>query len=211
MTQQHVNGGEPHQKGRGTKALLIIDVQRGIAERGGSPELFERITHAADSARAAEVPVIYVKVGFRDGYPELSPRSPMRSRIAGSSGFIEGRSSEIHPAVAPEPGDVIVTKRRVSAFVGSDLDVVLRAGGINSLVLAGISTSGAILSTVRAAADLDFELTVLSDGCAEGGDGEVHRVLIEKVFPRQATVQTVEQWVSSLGARTEPEPARSTQ
>ncbi len=94
----------------------------------------------------------------------------------------------------------MVTKRRVSAFSGSDLEVVLRAGGINALVLAGIATSGVVLSTLREAADLDMSLAVLADACADA-DEEVHRVLLGKVFPRQAQVLTVGQWVAALRAR----------
>jgi hypothetical protein len=141
--------------------------------------------------------VIFVKVGFREGYPEISPRSAMFSRITELGGFVEGISSEVHPAIAIRPGDVVVTKRRVSAFAGSDLDVVLRAGGIEALVLTGIATSGVVLSTLRQAADLDFSLMVLSDGCSDADD-EVHRVLCEKVFPRQAQVLTVAAWVNAL-------------
>ena len=74
---------------------------------------------------------------------------------------------------------------------------MLRARGIERLMLTGIATSGVVLSILRAAADLDFALTVLSDGCADG-DPEVDRVLKEKVFPRQADVVTVEQWVGEL-------------
>jgi nicotinamidase-related amidase len=75
---------------------------------------------------------------------------------------------------------------------------VLRAGEIRNLVLTGIATSGVVLSTLRQAADLDFGLTVLADGCLDG-DPEVHRVLTEKVFPRQADVVSVEEWVKTLG------------
>lgn len=85
----------------------------------------------------------------------------------------------------------------MSAFSGGDLDVVLRARAIDSLVLTGIATSGAVLSTLRQAADLDFDLTVLSDGCADPDD-EVHRVLIEKVFPSQAQVMTVLEWTTEV-------------
>ena len=85
----------------------------------------------------------------------------------------------------------------MSAFSGGDLDVVLRARAIDSLVLTGIATSGVVLSTLRQAADLDFALTVLSDGCADPDD-EVHRVLIEKVFPSQAQVMTVREWTTEL-------------
>ncbi|MCW6009271.1 cysteine hydrolase [Micromonospora sp. CPCC 205371] len=104
----------------------------------------------------------------------------------------------IHPEVAPGPDDIVVTKRRVSGFSGSDLDVVLRAGRVEQLVLTGIATSGVVLSTLRQAADLDFGLTVLSDGCLDA-DPEVHRVLTEKVFPQQAEVMTVGEWAGVPG------------
>ena len=63
-------------------------------------------------------------------------------------------------------------------------------------MLSGISTSGCVLSTLRQAADLDFSLTVLSDGCID--DAEVHRVLCEKVFPSQADVLTIDAWIDGL-------------
>jgi nicotinamidase-related amidase len=91
----------------------------------------------------------------------------------------------------------VVTKRRVSAFAGSDLDVVLRALDARHLVLCGLSTSGVVLSTLRAAADQDYALTVLRDACADP-DEEVHRVLTEKVFPRQAEVLDAGAWAASL-------------
>jgi nicotinamidase-related amidase len=85
----------------------------------------------------------------------------------------------------------------VSAFSGSDLDVLLRATGAGTLVLAGIATSGVVLSTVRQAADLDYRLVVLADACADR-DEEVHRVLTGKVFPRQAVVTTAAEWIGTL-------------
>jgi nicotinamidase-related amidase len=178
-------------------ALLIMDVQPEIVGRFGDPGLTERLAHAATAARRASVLVVYVTVGFRPGYPEISPRNRQFAAIPQTGGFVEGISSTLHPALVPQPGDVELTKRRVSAFSGSDLDMVLRARGIEALVLSGISTSGCVLSTLRQAADLDFALTVLSDGCLDGDD-EVHRVLCEKVFPRQAEVTTIDAWVNGL-------------
>jgi len=90
-------------------------------------------------------------------------------------------------------GEVVVTKKRVSAFAGSDLELVLRARDVTGLVLGGIATSGVVLSTVREAADRDYELTVLEDLCLDGDD-EVHRVLTQKVFPRQADVRVSADW-----------------
>ncbi|MFI5915992.1 cysteine hydrolase family protein [Dactylosporangium sp. NPDC051541] len=110
----------------------------------------------------------------------------------------ETAAMQIQPEVAPTDGDIPITKRRVSAFAGSDLEMVLRSSGIEHLVLTGIATSGVVLSTLRQAADLDFQLTVLADGCLDN-DEEVHRVLVEKIFPRQAEVTTVESFTAPLG------------
>jgi nicotinamidase-related amidase len=106
-------------------------------------------------------------------------------------------ATQVHEALEPRPDEPVIVKRRVSAFSGSDLDVLLRAAGAGTLVLAGISTSGVVLSTLRQAADLDYRLIVLSDACADR-DPEVHRVLLEKVFPRQALVTETDEWIQSL-------------
>ena len=181
-------------------ALLLMDVQLDIVSQAGDDgDYLTRLTTAAAAARSAGISVIYVKVGFRPGYPEVSPDNQSFGAIRGTGRFAEGDpGAEIHPAVAPQPGDVVVTKKRVSAFAGSDLDVVLRAGRTRQLVLAGIATSGVVLSTLRQAADLDFRLTVLSDGCLDR-DPEVHRVLVEKVFPRQAVVVTIGDSTAPVG------------
>jgi nicotinamidase-related amidase len=96
----------------------------------------------------------------------------------------------IDPRVAPEPGDIIVRKTRVGAFSTTDLDEQLRARDITTLILAGISTSGVVLSTVRAAADLDYRVYVLEDACADT-DPVVHETLTRRVYPRQCYVVTV--------------------
>jgi nicotinamidase-related amidase len=183
------------------QALLIMDVQNSIVERYGdsSGALLNELAAAVAAARKAGVPVIYVRVAFRDGAPEISPRNRIFSRLADAGGMGEtDPSTQVHPAVAPQPDDIVVTKKRVSAFAGSDLEMVLRSRGVDSLVLTGIATSGVVLSTLRQAADLDYELTVLRDGCADA-DPEVHSVLLDKVFPRQATVTTTAEWAASLG------------
>jgi nicotinamidase-related amidase len=176
-----------------------MDVQRGIVDRyGGAADLLGRLAGAIEGARSANILVIYVVVRFREGYPEISPHNRSFSAIGAGRRFVESDpDTEIHPEVAPRPGNVVVTKKRVGAFSGSDLEVILRSQAIDTLVLTGIATSGVVLSTVRAAADLDYRLVVLSDCCADG-DEEVHRVLTTKVFPRQAEVLTAEEWLGGL-------------
>ncbi|MGK5642438.1 cysteine hydrolase family protein [Streptomyces sp. URMC 126] len=186
-----------------SSALLVMDVQQAIVDAvddDGSGYL-PRLRGAIDGARAAGVPVIYVVIALRPGFPEVGTRNRPLAAIARAGLYVEGDpGTRIHPDIAPRPGEVVVTKRRASAFSGSDLDVVLRARGIDHLVLAGIATSAVVLSTVCQANDLDFGLTVLADGCLDL-DPEVHRVLVDRLFPQWADVVTVDDWLKTLAPR----------
>jgi nicotinamidase-related amidase len=173
-----------------------MDVQEGIVSRlAQTGDILKPIRNAIDIARTTAIPVIYVVVAFRPGYPEISPSN--KSFTASRQRQSSQSDTVIHSAVAPQPTDIVVTKRRVSAFSGSDLEVVLRAQGISHLVLSGITTSGVVLSTLREAADKDYQLTVLADCCFDG-DEEVQRVLLSKVFPRQAEVLQTAEWRTTL-------------
>jgi nicotinamidase-related amidase len=176
-------------------ALLVMDMQAGIvAMLPDAANILNNVKNAIAKARGQKIPVIYVVVGFRQGAPEISLNNKTfaaaKERFAGAdmTAFMT-----VHEHIKPQEGEVTVVKRRVSAFTGSDLEVVLRAYGIKHLVLTGIATSGVVLSTIREASDKDYGLTVLADCCADG-DEEVHRVLTTKVFPRQADVVNVDEW-----------------
>src|SRR6202035_5343706 len=108
---------------------------------------------------------------------------------------------EIHPSLAPEERDIVLTKHRVSSFVGSGLDVVLSSLGVTDLVLAGVSTSTAVLGTAMAAADMDFGLHVLSDACFDArmdARTDIHDLLMDDVLPAMATVLSAEDWAASV-------------
>lgn len=133
----------------------------------------------------------------------LKSQRAISRRLEWPRGFVEGDASvDISPVVAPLARDIVVTKRRVSAFSGSDLDCVLRGLNVDSLVLVGVATSGAVLSTVRQAADFDYNMTVIGDLCLDL-DPEVQRVLVDKVFPRQASVLSTEQWIRDVSNKKE--------
>ncbi len=109
-------------------ALLVMDMQVGIVTRyAQTGDFLTPISTAITAARAASIPVIYVAVAFRPGYPEMSPRNKSFSAIKQQQSSLSATltTTEIHPAIAPQPTDIVVTKRRVSAFSGSDLEVVL--------------------------------------------------------------------------------------
>lgn len=176
-------------------ALLIMDMQSSIV--GMLPDgtnFISRVIKAIAGARQKNIPVIYVVVGFRKGMPEVSISNKSFAATKERMANVDVNEwIKIHPDIAPQEKDIVVVKRRVSAFTGSDLEVVLRGQNVRHMILTGIATSGVVLSTLREAADKDYRITVLSDCCADM-DEEVHRVLTTKVFPRQADVTTLEEW-----------------
>lgn len=176
-------------------ALLVMDMQVGIIGAiQDAATLIANVSSAIATARKKNIPVIYVVVGFRQSAPEISLRNKGFSAAKQRFGDADmSQFMQVIPELSPADGEPIVTKRRVSAFTGSDLEVVLRASNINHLVLSGIATGGVVLSTVREASDKDYQLTVIADCCADT-DEEVHQILTTKLFPRQADVISVEEW-----------------
>lgn len=176
-------------------ALLIMDMQTPMLTMIAEPATIKtNVAKAIAHARAKNIPVLYIVVGFRPGLPEVSTHSKNGQSVRAMLANVDLDAwMTIDTSVAPLPGEVTIIKRRTSAFTGSDLEVILRAQNIKHLVLTGIATSGVVLSTVREASDKDYRLTVLADCCADR-DPEVHQVLTGKVFIRQADVVTVEEW-----------------
>src|SRR5260370_16600954 len=127
-----------------------MDVQVGIVSRYEQMgDFLTPISAAITTARAATIPVIYVIVAFRPGYPEMSPRNKAFSAIKQQQSSLSATmtTTEIHPAIAPQPTDIVVTKRRVSAFSGGDLEVVLKPPNISHLSLFRIPPTRALFST----------------------------------------------------------------
>ncbi|MFF3910268.1 cysteine hydrolase family protein [Streptomyces sp. NPDC001848] len=180
-----------------TSALLVMDVQQANTSRVCDPDYLPRLARAVHAARDADIPVLHIVLGFRPGHPESNKRNKIFGALPAGIFTAEDPGAAIHPDIAPEPGEAIIVKRRVSAFAGSDLQLLLTAAGIDHLTLTGIATSGVVLSTLRQAADLDYQLTVLADGCYDL-DPDTHQFLIDKVFPRQAEITTVDDWAAAL-------------
>jgi nicotinamidase-related amidase len=190
-----------------TQALLLMDIQNTLVERfaaDGEDVFLDRMVATQERAEHAGLLIVLVRAAFRPGYPEISPRNKAQSQFkkagVASDGsrhdsylVIDEPATQIHSRLVRGNGEVIVTKKRVSAFGGSDLEVILRANDVTDLVLGGIATGGVVLSTVREAADRDYRITVLEDLCLDS-DEEVHRVLTGKVFPRQAEVMPAAEW-----------------
>lgn len=182
-------------------AILSMDNQAGIVAHYAKDQeaLIAGGRSILERARRAGICVIHVVVGFRPGLPEVSSRNKLFGAIRSSSQhqkLFEGELGAIHPGLGPEKDDIVVTKHRVSAFHGTDLDMILRAKEIDTLVLFGIATSGVVLSTLLEASDADYRLAVIKDCCVDS-DAELHGCLIEKVFPRRASVVTASEFLAA--------------
>ncbi len=184
-----------------TTALLTLDFQKGILDVApGAESVVPNAATAVEFARKKQFHIIHVGLGFSEGHPEIPDTgfdSPFK-RVKQNNLFVKGTpSAEFHSSIF-RPGEQVVHKQRVGAFSENQLLSMLRGRGIDTLVFFGISTSGIVLSTLRHAFDLDFRCFVLKDACYDA-DEEVHRVLTEKVFPKQATVLTVEAFIAEQG------------
>ena len=169
---------QPQSLDRSRAAVLIMDFQVGIL--GHTPEsVVERAASVLKGARGAGIPVIYV-------------------RHRGGRFAADAPETEIHPGVTPEPGERVLSKTKPGAFSTTGLDVLLRELGRDTLILMGVATSGCVLSTARWAGDVGYKFVVVSDAC-DDRDPEVHRVLTEKIFARQGTVLTAQEFLTVIG------------
>lgn len=161
-------------------AVLIEDFQQRIISNFASePEAVVRnAARVLQAARAAGIPVMYIV--HRGGpFAEYSP------------------DLELHEGVAPVEGERIFTKTRTSPFSTTALDVTLREMGKDTLIVMGVATSGCVLSTVRWAFDINYSFIVVADACSDA-DPEVHRVLTEKIYPRQGTVVSTDEFLAAV-------------
>jgi nicotinamidase-related amidase len=174
-------------------AVLSMDYQTAIVSiYAKDPDMLARAAGVLRRARSSGMQVIHVRVGFRPNLPEISARNSLFSAVKNSEKhrqIFEGPAGDIHPALAPEGNDIVVVKHRVSAFTGTDLDMILRANDIGTLILYGIATSGVVLATLLDAVDADYRTFVIGD-CCEDREPEVHTCLVDKVFPHYSTLMT---------------------
>ena len=165
---------------RDKSVVLIMDFQERIINNVASDAevVVRNASRALGAARQAGIPVIYV-VHRGGAFQEYAP------------------DVEIHQGVTPAAGEMVITKKRPGPFSTTALDVTLREMGIETLVVMGVATSGCVLSAVRWANDINYKFIVLADACSDA-DPEVHRVLTEKIYPRQGTVMTTQNFIDAL-------------
>lgn len=200
-------------------ALLVLHYQNGLVrhegvfafsgtaaqvEKHGCLDKTAAVLHAA---RTAGIPVIYVNIAFRPGFPELKkPTYPLIESIQERNAFLRGSwDAAVPEELEPQPEDIEVINFDSSAFSHTDLDCILRAKGVRHLFLAGIATNWVVESTTRYGAELGYDVTVLED-CCQGFSDELHDFAIAQTLPYYATIATSADFVARFAAAETPAP-----
>ena len=209
-------------------ALIIVDMQNAYASAGGYLDLagfdisgaapaIEKIAEAAEAARAAGLPVIYFQNGWDGDYVEAGgPGSPnwhksnalktMRRRpeLHGKLLAKGGWDYELVTALAPQPGDIVVPKPRYSAFFNTNLDSLLRARGIRSLVFTGIATNVCVESTLRDGFFLEYFGVVLHDATHHAGPDFIQKASLYNIENFFGWTSSVAEFCTALRANINP-------
>lgn len=181
-------------------ALVIIDMQRDFLEPGGFGEtlgndvaLLQRAVDptktALDTARAAGLLVVHTREGHRPDLADAPPAKLARgapSRRIGDAGpmgriLVRGEPGhEIVPELAPAPGEPVIDKPGKGAFYETDLDLILRNRGVDTLAVCGVTTEVCVHTTIREANDRGYRCVALGDCCASYFP-DFHRVGLEMI------------------------------
>jgi len=154
-------------------------------------------------ARSQGVPVIYTRVVFQPNDPHLVANNPLFQTVRDTGALVEGGpGSEIVAELAPRPDDTVITNDRVSGFINSSLDFVLRTRGIDTLLLTGVATNGTVESTARQAADLGYRAIVLAD-CTSADSEQTHEASLSSLR-MLAEVGTADEAIDAISASADP-------
>lgn len=188
-------------------ALVVIDLQKGVANLPTVRPVSEIADRSAQLARAFRergLPVVLVNV---------SGRPPGRTDAGPRQFSFPPDWTELVPELEPHPADHLVTKQRVGAFLGTDLDDYLSQRGATQIVLTGVATSGGVEATARCGYDLGYHVVLVVDAMTDR-DADAHRHSIEKIFPRLGETGTTDDVLRLLrscmeGGQSWPKPKLS--
>lgn len=182
----------------GRCALVVIDLQRGIAGREVAPHpasaIVANAANVAAAFRNSQLPVVWVRVSFSPGGSDaLKPivDSPLQTTQR-APGW-----DELVPELGVAEGDIRVTKRNWGAFYGTDLDLQLRRRGVTRIAICGISTSIGVESTARDAFERSYNLLFIEDAMAAMSAAE-HEYAVSTIFPRMGIVRSTSDVLAAL-------------
>lgn len=138
-----------------------------FAAQAAERDVIGQVGKLLEAARRSGATAVYTRVAWQPGYPDLVANSPLLGIVAQSQCLVEGSAkTEIVPELSPQDGDVIVTHQRVGGFSASQLDVILRSRGVDTVLFAGVATNASVESTARQASDLGHRTIIVADACS---------------------------------------------
>jgi len=177
--------------------LVVIDLQKGITSMETKPydtkSVIGNAAKLAEAFRASMIPVFLVHVTFS----VATTLQPLADLVMPSSRDVPPDWADIVPELGPAPSDVVITKRQWGAFYGTDLDLRLRRGGLDTIVLAGIATTYGVESTARFAYEYGYQQVFAEDAMSDRS-AEAHRASIEFVLKRIGRVRKTAEILQSL-------------
>lgn len=163
-------------------------------------QIIPAVGRLLSAARAGGATVVYTRVVFRPGHPDLVANCPLLGVVAQTGALQHGTpGAEIVPDLAPQNGDLVVDHQRVTGFHGSELDVLLRGRGITTVVLAGVATNVSVEGTGREAVNLGYRTVVVSDACSAASDA-AHAASLE-TFGLLGEVVTLDEVTAALAGQ----------
>ena len=172
----------------------------GFADMVSEYDVLDKTGQLLVAARGSGVRVVHVSVKFQPGYPERPANAGLWQSLQDADALRDGTwGAQIHPRVAAQASEAVVTKRGVSAFTGTDLDQILRANGIDTVLLAGVATNLVVEGTARQACDMGYNTVVISDCCA-AADRQTHEAALTITLPYLCTVASLDEALASMGA-----------
>lgn len=167
-------------------ALLVMHYQTDIMALfpSAAPGLLKRTRQLCDAARRSGMPVYFAQLRFSPGYPEVSPMNKNGQGIKQLGRFID---DEIAPELGRRADETVIIAHRASVFYGTDLQLRLSAQSVDTLLMAGIASTGVMLSSIAYASDADYRLFTVKDCCYDP-DQVVHDHLFATAFESRTTV-----------------------
>jgi biuret amidohydrolase len=167
----------------GKTALLVVDMQRAFLDPGEAMEvppardIVPQIQALLDLFRGMALPVVFTEFTYSEAVPVLvgllhpehrraAPGAPRGFGKPSSSCLVGEANVHVVPDLAPQPGELVVTKHYYDGFNGTTLDAALRARGVTHLVLTGTMTDICVLGTVIGGMNREYRMTVVEDGTA---------------------------------------------
>lgn len=195
-----------------TTALLILHWQNELVKPGGlvatplpgiiaSSGTVQRLQSALQASRERGVLVVYVNASHRKGYPEV-PRipAPLAAGLVESNAFIRGTwGVRVIDELEPREDEIEIANYSTSAFIYTELDLILRNRGITTVVLAGLATNWVVESTARDAFNRGYAVWTLAD-CCHGSSPEAHEYCVKNTLPMLGVVCEAAEYVAALSA-----------